>query len=221
MFTGIIEERGVIARRDGGPEEVRLKVEIGWDEVPGRGESIAVDGVCLTVVAAGAGWFEALVSPETIGRTTLGERAPGDRVNLERALRLGDRLGGHIVQGHVDAVGRVAEVLPEGSGARMRLAFPGDLRPYIAMKGSIAVDGVSLTVAALGAGTFDVALIPETLSRTGLGSRRAGDAVNLEVDVLGRYVVEALRARDVAGGASPVTREMLVSHGFVVEEVVP
>jgi riboflavin synthase len=220
MFTGIIEGQGRIEGRTGGPDEIRLRVVLPFEEAPVRGESLAVDGVCLTAVAMGAGWFEAVVSPETLARTTLGDRAPGDRVNIERALRLGDRLGGHLVQGHVDAVGRVEEVRAEGSGKRMRIAFPRELAALIVHKGSVAVDGVSLTVAARGEDTFEVALIPETLEVTGLGARKAGERVNLEVDPIGRYVLEAVRQRTV-NEAAPVTRELLARHGFVLEEVVP
>jgi len=220
MFTGIIEGQGTIEGRSGGPEEIRLRIATPFEDVPGRGESIAVDGVCLTAVGGGAGWFEAVVSPETLSRTTLGDRSAGDRVNLERALRMGDRLGGHLVQGHVDAVGRVESMSPEGSGARMSIAFPEDLAAFIVLKGSVTVDGVSLTVAMRRDGAFEVALIPETLEVTGLGSRRAGDRVNLEVDLIGRYVVEAVRGR-ASREAAPVTRELLDRHGFAVEEVVP
>jgi riboflavin synthase len=215
MFTGIIEGQGRVESRSGGPQEIRLRIATPFEGVPGRGESIAVDGVCLTAVTGGAGWFEAVVSLETLSRTTLGDRAPGERVNLERALRLGERLGGHLVQGHVDAVGRVEAVHPEGTGARMRIAFPAELAPLIVLKGSVAVDGVSLTVAA----RLDGA-IPETLEVTGLGLRRAGDRVNLEVDLIGRYVIEAVRGRESREPA-PVTRELLDRHGFAVEEVVP
>jgi riboflavin synthase len=220
MFTGIVEGRGRVAARSGGAGEILLRLETPFAEVSNRGGSVAVDGVCLTVVAAGDGWFEAVVSPETLSRTTLGERAVGDEVNLERALKVGDRLGGHLVQGHVDAVGQIEAVTAEGSGARMRIGFPVDLDALIVTKGSVAVDGVSLTVAARGDDAFEVALIPETLAVTGLGTRRAGDRVNLEVDLIGRYVIEALRARERAAGAS-VTRDLLARHGFVVKEVAP
>jgi len=220
MFTGIIEGQGKVEGRSDGHGETRLRIAAPFKDVPARGESIAVDGVCLTAVAGGAGWFEAVVSPETLSRTTLADRDSGDRVNIERALRMGDRLGGHLVQGHVDAVGRVESVQVEGSGTRMRISFPEELASLIVFKGSVTVDGVSLTVATRGEEAFEVALIPETLDVTGLGSRRAGDRVNLEVDLIGRYVVEALRGRERREPA-PVTRELLDRHGFAVEEVVP
>jgi riboflavin synthase len=218
MFTGIVEGQGTIARRDEAEGDLRLRVEGEPLGAVTRGESLAIDGVCLTAVADDAGGFEAVVSPETLAKTTLGDRHPGDRVNLERALRLGDRLGGHLMQGHVDAVGRIVEALPEGSGRRLRVRFPAELAPAIATKGSIAVDGVSLTVAARGADTFDVALIPETLAVTGLGSKGAGDRVNLEVDLVGRYVAEALGSR-LAPQPSRVTRELLDRHGFAARGV--
>jgi riboflavin synthase alpha subunit len=221
MFTGIIVGRGRVESRTGGPEEIRLRIAAGLLGTAARGESIAVDGVCLTAIASGEGWFEAVVSPETLSRTTLGRLRSGAGVNLERSLRLGDRMGGHLVQGHVDAIGMVEEVRPEGSGARMRISLPPELEPLVVMKGSVAVDGVSLTVAARPEGGFEVALIPETLEVTGLGKKRPGDEVNLEVDPIGRYVIEALRSRQAnRPGTGSVTREMLESHGFSVKEVV-
>jgi riboflavin synthase len=132
MFTGIVEGQGSIARRDESAGEARLRVEATLLGAVTRGESLAVDGVCLTATGDDQEGFEAVVSPETIARTTLGDRRPGDRVNLERPLRLGDRLGGHLVQGHVDGVGRIVAVEPEGSGRRMRIAFPASLAPAIA-----------------------------------------------------------------------------------------
>jgi riboflavin synthase len=180
---------------------------------------VAIDGVCLTATERADGWFEAVVSPETLSRTTLGLRSSGDRVNLERALRAGDRLGGHIVQGHVDGVGVVEWVRPEGSGLRARIRFASELEDFIVMKGSIAVDGVSLTVAARGERSFEVALIPETLQVTRLGDYAPGAPVNLEVDMMGRYVVEYLRGRLAQGRTDPaVTREHLARHGFERKE---
>ncbi|MGH9797370.1 MAG: riboflavin synthase, partial [Candidatus Polarisedimenticolia bacterium] len=195
--------------------EARLRVRIPFRERPARGDSLGVDGVCLTVTASGPGWIEALASPETMGRTTLGLRRRGDRVNLERPLRAGARLGGHLVQGHVDDVGVVEEVVAEGSGTRARIAFPPPLSPCIVPKGSIAVDGVSLTVAARDGRVFEVALIPSTLEATTLGAAAPGTPVNLEVDLLGRYVVEFLKEARWRDAAPPVTLADLVRHGFV------
>src|SRR5256885_2432084 len=219
MFTGHIETTGRVERLETGTGEIRLRVKAPFAGEIGRGESVAVDGVCLTAVERGTTWFEAVVSPETLARTTIGLRASGDRVNLERALRPGDRLGGHLVQGHVDGVGIVESVTAEGSGRRLSVRFPGELEDFIVMKGSIAVDGVSLTVAARGSRTFEVALIPETLRVTGLANCAPGTAVNLEVDMMARYVVEYLR-NHVAGGRSAgvVTREHLARHGFERKE---
>jgi riboflavin synthase len=218
MFTGIVEGQGSIVQRREADGELRLRIESGALGAVSRGESIAIDGVCLTAVGDDRDGFEAVVSPETLAKTTLGDRRPGERVNLERPLRVGDRLGGHLVQGHVDGVGRIVEVLPEGTGRRLRIAFPDEMAPAIATKGSIAVDGVSLTVAARCDGTFDVALIPETLAVTGLGTKTAGDPVNLEVDLIGRYVAEAL-GRRLAPPESRVTRALLERHGFVARGV--
>ena len=218
MFTGIIEGRGTVQARWREGEETRIRVSAPCGGALGRGQSIAVDGVCLTVVTGGADWFEAVVSPETLSRTTLGLRSNGDGVNLERPLRLGDPLGGHLVQGHVDGVGAVEAVQPEGSGKRMRIGFPSELRDLIVEKGSIAVDGVSLTVASRLERSFEVALIPETLTLTCLGEHQTGTPVNLEVDMLGRFVVEYLKGREPAR-PTLVTREHLARHGFGREDV--
>src|SRR5581483_3653130 len=148
------------------------------------GESIAIDGACLTVIRRDGRRFTVEVSPETLARTTLGGFEPGRRVNLERALRLGDRLGGHIVQGHVDGVGRLEAITPTGDWLAYRFTAPRSVAPYLVEKGSVAVDGVSLTVFACRAGSFTVALIPHTLKETTLGARRPGDRVNLEADVV-------------------------------------
>ena len=192
MFTGIVRERGHVTSVEGGDEGVRLTVE-----APGTaagvvpGDSVAVNGCCLTVtgVANGAMSFDAV--PETLRRTSLGTLTAGSEVNLEPALRVGDPLGGHYVQGHVDGTGAVATVMPEGDGARVAIAAP-ELCRYLVEKGSITVDGVSLTVAALTAEGFEVALVPHTLEATTLGGLAAGDPVNLEVDVLAKYVERLL-----------------------------
>jgi riboflavin synthase len=200
MFTGIIEEMGEVLAVESFPDGARLRIRAGTLIQGARiGESIAVSGVCLTMVALSPGDFSADLAAETLRRTTLGTLRPGDSVNLERPLRFDDRLGGHIVQGHVDGVGTITAVKPEGDGVWMEIAPPAALQPYIAEKGSVAVDGISLTVAdVLDGGHFAVALIPHTLAVTTLGRRCTGDRVNLEVDILAKYVerlLEGVRGR--------------------------
>jgi riboflavin synthase len=197
MFTGIVEGRGRIDAAGAAGAERRLRIAVPFQEASARGGSVAVNGVCLTVAASGPGWFEAAIGDETLRRTTLGSLRAGDEVNLERPLRLGDPLGGHLVQGHVDGVVRVLDRRDEGAGARLRLALPPTLAPFVVAQGSVTLDGVSLTVAARGADAFEVMLIPETLRVTALGVRRTGDSVNLEVDLVGRYVVAAVAQREV------------------------
>jgi riboflavin synthase len=184
VFTGIVEELGSVVRRD--RSRLRLAATKVLDDAD-IGSSIAVNGCCLTVVAKGDGWWEADVSDETMGRTTLSGLAPGDPVNLERPVRLADRLGGHLVQGHVDAVGEVVAAAPD-----LRVTMPADLLPYVVVKGSITVDGVSLTVVDRLDGGFTVAVIPHTADVTTLGRRRPGDRVNLEVDLVAKYVESLL-----------------------------
>jgi riboflavin synthase len=191
MFTGIVETLGHVGTLHpgaGGGRRLGLSVpdEPGWRLA--LGESVAVSGVCLTVVDASPGRLGFDLAEETLRVTTLGGLVPGDPVNLERPLRVDGRLGGHLVLGHVDGVGEVTAVRPEGDGARLDVAVPGRLRPLLIPKGSVTIDGVSLTVAALGEDTFGVALIPHTLEVTTLGRRRPGDRVNLEMDVIGKYV---------------------------------
>jgi riboflavin synthase len=190
MFTGIIEELGevrALERRDDGARlEVRAQRVLDDVEV---GASIAVNGCCLTVVEHGPGWWAADVVAETMARTSLGGLVPGDPVNLERPVRLADRLGGHLVQGHIDGVGTLAARRPLADGSTwMELEAPGHVLRYVVEKGSIAVDGISLTVAALAPRGFAVAVIPHTLEVTTLGAKQPDDAVNLEVDVLAKYV---------------------------------
>ena len=190
MFTGIVETLGRVGRLETAGDGRRLRVAVpddpGWRL--GLGESVAVSGVCLTVVDAPAGELAFDLAEETLRVTTLGGLGVGDPVNLERPLRFDGRLGGHLVLGHVDGVGRVAAVRPEGEGARVEVEVPAGLRPLLIPKGSVTIDGVSLTVAALEAEAFAVALIPHTLAVTTLGRRRPGDPVNLEMDVIGKYV---------------------------------
>ena len=197
MFTGIVEELGHVESLDSG--RLRIAACTVLDDVE-VGASIAVNGCCLTVVDTGPGWWEADVSNETLERTNLDAVGSGDPVNLERSVRLADRLGGHVVQGHVDGIG---EVITPAPGLRVRV--PGGLLRYIVEKGSITVDGVSLTVVTPLEDGFTVAIIPHTAAVTTLGQRRPGDAVNLEVDVMAKYVeriVTAYLDRDERGGAS-------------------
>ena len=219
MFTGLVEAIGRVVLLERRGAEALLRIAAPFAAELSRGESVAIDGVCLTAIERADGWFQAVASPETLSRTTIGLRSSGDRVNLERALRPGDRLGGHIVQGHVDGVGVVERVEAEGSGLRLRIRPDQNLDEFIVMKGSIAVDGVSLTVAARAERSFEVALIPETLRMTHLGDCSAGTPVNLEVDMMGRYVVEYLKRRLAEGPTGPaVTREHLDRHGFAGKE---
>ena len=186
MFTGIVEECGTFVGRDGGRFRFRAGSVL---EDAAIGGSVAVNGACLTVVATGEGWWEADVVEETLSRTTLGRLAPGDPVNLERPVRLADRLGGHLVQGHVDGVGEVVVPSPD-----LVVRPPAALIRYLAEKGSVAVEGVSLTVAAVTADTFSVAVIPHTADVTNLGRLRPGDLVNLEVDLVARYVARLMES---------------------------
>jgi riboflavin synthase len=196
MFTGLIEHLGEVAgaRARGGVTRFAFRSTFPADDLR-DGESIAVDGVCLTVARRRGEIFEADAVPETLSRSTLGALRPGDRVHLERALRPSDRLGGHLVQGHVDAVASVLRLARRSGDVRLEVALPADLRGFVAEKGSIALHGVSLTVAGVGARSFTVALIPETLSRTKLGASRPGDPLNVEVDLLARYLDALMRAR--------------------------
>ena len=194
MFTGLIETVGTVdaLRRSGGG--ARLKISARWPdrEIPEKGDSIAVNGACLTAVEPSATGFAADLSPETLQRTLLGDLGSGLAVNLERALKLGDRLGGHIVQGHVDATVQLLSVRPAGGFQTWRLSLHTAQKQEVALKGSVTLDGVSLTVADLGADWFEVALIPATLEATTLGALRAGTKLHLETDVLAKYVAQRL-----------------------------
>jgi riboflavin synthase len=197
MFTGIIEGVGRIAVLEARGGDVRLRVEVGTlpFEAVQPGESIAVNGVCLTVVEFDAVSFAADASNETLSLTTLGTLQVGAPVNLERAMRPTDRLGGHMVSGHVDGVGRVLAIVEDARAQRWRFAAPAALLRYVAKKGSICVDGVSLTVNEVDADGFEVALIPHTVSHTAFVQTRVGDAVNLEIDLVARYVERLLTGR--------------------------
>jgi riboflavin synthase len=198
MFTGIVEELGTVERVERQSDAVRLSVRATTVlEDAATGDSIAVNGCCLTVAERTDDSWTADVMAETLAKTGLGSLASGDRVNLERAVTAGTRLGGHLVQGHVDAVGHVVRRDPGEHWDVVTIGMPADLAPYLVDKGSITVDGVSLTVVKAGDESFTVSLIPETLRRTTLGFREPGDAVNLEVDVIGKYVARQLQARGV------------------------
>ena len=195
MFTGLIEDLGTVASVEQVPKGVRLSVRTRLGGLT-RGASIAVDGVCLTAVEPSKDRFTADVSAETLARSTLGERKAGDRVNLERPVALGDRLGGHLVLGHVDGVGEIVDRIEVGEGVRVELRLPRDLAPLVVSKGSIALDGISLTVnELLDPDRIALFLIPETLRATTWGIKPAGARVNVEADILGKHVARLLQFR--------------------------
>ena len=197
MFTGIIEELGEVVDFAVTDEGARLTVRApGAVSDAGHGDSISVSGVCLTVVDQGPDWFTADVMGVTIAMSTLGTITAGDRVNIERAMQVGDRLGGHIVQGHIDGTSTVASIEDEGSWRVLRFSLTPELAPLVARKGSIAVHGVSLTVSAVGRDWFEVSLIPETLTATTLGALAVGDFVNIETDILARHVARMAEFTD-------------------------
>ena len=200
MFTGLIEGVGEVRALEPRGGDLRLRIGVGTLPFDGvaLGESIAVSGVCLTVVEFDADSFAADASTETLALTTLGALSVGHAVNLERAMRPTDRLGGYLVSGHVDGLGRVLSVHDDARAQRWRFAAPAALLKYIAVKGSICVDGVSLTVNAVDGEGFEVALIPHTVSHTAFSTTQVGDAVNLEVDLVARYVERLLAAREVS-----------------------
>jgi riboflavin synthase len=195
VFTGLVAGRGHITAADRSDDGVRLTVETALAEELTLGDSVAVNGVCLTAAAINGATFAADVMHETLSRSSLGTATVGSDVNLELPLRASDRLGGHVVQGHVDGLGEVSAVTDDGFARRIRISAPPDVLRYIVEKGSIAVDGVSLTVAGINSESFTVSLIPETLQRTNLGQAAPGTRVNLEVDVLAKYVERLLGAR--------------------------
>lgn len=191
MFTGLVQAVGVVRGMSSRGDAARIVVEAPLGPALEEGESVAVDGCCLTQVPGASPDFAADLSAETLRRTTLGDRRAGDRVHLERALRAGDRLGGHLVQGHVDLVTTVLDARPEGEGRRHRLALAPDDAAFVVPQGSVTLDGVSLTVAALGPGWLEVALVPHTLAATLLGEHAPGRRVNVELDLAGKYVLRA------------------------------
>lgn len=206
MFTGIIEGVGSLASRESRDGDARLCIATGTLPFTGvaLGESIAVNGVCLTVVAFDDAHFEADASTETLALTTLGTLAPGRALNLERAMRPSDRLGGHLVSGHVDGVGKVLAVHADARAQRWRFSAPVALLKYVAKKGSICVDGTSLTVNEVDADGFEVALVPHTVSHTAFSLTAIGDAVNLEVDLVARYVERLLQGCHPGESSGPI-----------------
>ncbi|HYR20861.1 MAG TPA: riboflavin synthase [Myxococcales bacterium] len=198
MFTGLVEDVGTIAEVapvPGGGARIAVRTRLPEDDLA-HGASVAVDGACLTVVDRKDATFSADVSLETLRRTTLGDRRPGDAVNLESPLALGERLGGHLVLGHVDGVGRIRSREQAGEAVRVVVEVPADLLPLVVEKGSVALDGISLTVNELvGADSISLMLIPETLRATTWGTKRAGDRVNVEADILAKHVARLIQAR--------------------------
>ena len=209
MFTGLIEEIGVVSRRSG--PDLAILAEAILDDVH-EGDSIAIDGACMTVSAVNEAGFVVQMSPESQARTTLSRLRPGDAVNLERAMQAGGRFGGHFVLGHVDGMGRVHSIQDQGDFSLWRFQAPSEVACYLAPKGSVAVDGISLTILEPAADTFGVAVIPETLRQTTLGNKRPGDAVNLEADIIGKHIYHYVK-----GSAPPqgMDAEFLARHGFV------
>jgi len=209
MFTGIIEEMGRVERVDHKGKGMRLTICGAWKDLK-RGESIAVNGLCLTVVENRKGSFTMDLSPETLRRSTLGDLKQGDAVNLERPLRPNDRLGGHFVMGHIDGVGTIETLAPEGNSVRAVFNAPPSLSPYLVEKGSVAIDGISLTVGSCEGERFTVFLIPYTIEKTNFSRKKVGDRVNIEVDILGKYVDSFLKRR-----TGEITVDLLEKTGFI------
>jgi len=214
MFTGIIEELGQVEsiRNVAGGASIRIRCAKVLEQRV-LGSSIAVNGACLSITDLSPDGFSAALSPETLSRTTLGRLQPGNRVNLERPLALGDRLDGHLVSGHVDGVGKVLNLHKTGDFMELTYRATPEIIRYVVPKGSVAVDGISLTIALLGSDSFKIAVIPETVRRTNIQHIRVGDDVNIECDVIGKYVERFLAPwRDRSGG---ITMERLTEEGYV------
>ncbi len=222
MFTGLVEEKGQMIALRRGADSARLKIKAGLiiDGIQ-VGDSIAVNGVCLTVTTFDVGSFTADVMAETLAKTNLGALQSGDRVNLERALRLGDRLGGHLVSGHIDGVGTIARLEKLDIATLFTITAPPEVMHYIVTKGSVAVDGTSLTVVDHNDDSFRVSLIPHTAHATILGQKKPGDQVNLEGDMIGKYVERWMGAtgrqenENAKTGPRGVTADLLAEHGFI------
>lgn len=217
MFTGIVEEKGAVKSIRRGRHSAVITVsgkKVLQDTVPG--DSIAVNGICLTVTSLGPGWFTADVMHETLSRSSLSDAAAGTFVNLERAMAAGGRFGGHIVSGHVDGTGVIREIRRDDNAVWFTVSAPGNIMKYIVEKGSVAIDGISLTVAAVRDGSFDVSVIPHTLGLTVLGDRCRGDVVNLENDIIGKYVEKLMNYSPGSpeDNKDGITEEMLIKYGF-------
>jgi len=213
MFTGLIEEIGTLRLATGLGDEKRLTIRCRkTTDGLAVGDSIAVDGACLTVTACDASSFTAHISSETASRTTLGKLKTGDKVNLERPLCPGDRMGGHMVLGHVDCVGIIAKFESTGQGKTLWVEVPAEYIAFIAPKGSVAVDGISLTPVEIKGNQFSVAVIPLTLEQTTLGNKRKGDGVNIEVDIIARYIRRFLEQDRATGG---LTMQTLIEEGYI------
>jgi riboflavin synthase len=222
MFTGLVEAIGEVPEVTRSGVGAVLRVACPWTDLA-LGESIAVDGACLSVTRVVPGGFLCDASAETLGKTTLGAVRPGSRVHLERAMRVGDRMGGHVVTGHVDGTGRLAARSPLGDAVRVEFEVPAALAPFVAPKASIAVDGASLTINGASGTRFDVVLVPITRRKTLFDGKSVGDAVNVEVDVLAKYVARLLGRPGVDGGDPPssgagaggVTLDLLARSGYL------
>ncbi|PLX72937.1 MAG: riboflavin synthase [Desulfuromonas sp.] len=215
MFTGLIEDVGILESISRGDRQAELAIRTGLQTADfSLGESIAVNGVCLTVKAFTGNSFQADVSAETLEKSSLGKVGRGFRINLERALKLSDRLGGHLVTGHVDGLASLLERRQDGNAWRMSFALDGNLARLLVVKGSVAIDGISLTVNEVGADHFSVAVIPHTLAQTTLGELRSGDRVNIETDIIGKYVARLL-GRDNATPGEGVSIELLAKYGYL------
>lgn len=217
MFTGIIQAVGRIAAIEKQGGDARLRIDTGTLDMRDvqRGDSIAVSGVCLTAIECGANAFGADVSGETLARTTLGSLRTGSRVNLEKALTPSSRLGGHLVSGHVDGVGEVTDRSADARSVRFRIQAPAALARYIAAKGSICLDGVSLTVNAVDGAHFEINIVPHTLRATTLDEYQAGRRVNLEVDLIARYLERLLLGERAANAGATITQTFLAEHGYI------
>ncbi len=222
MFTGIIEGLGTIKKIKSSGQSSRITIDTGFSlESTKIGDSIAVNGTCLTAVEINQNQFDADVAPETLDKTVIGDLHPGDRVNLERALRLSDRLDGHLVSGHVDGTGLIEEKQPLANAIIIKIKLPEDLARYTIQKGSIAIDGISLTINECGDGFIKLSIVPHTAKLTTIGFKKPGDRVNIETDVIGKYIEQFVsRGRNANGtkdsqNGSSVTMDLLAKKGFL------